>query len=56
MSLFIGSLAFATAAGGPLLDERLGVIVGSLLAGAAGFAVLQLSLPRSATAGAEPSA
>jgi NhaA family Na+:H+ antiporter len=54
MSLFIGSLAFATAAGGPLLDERLGVIVGSLLAGAVGFAVLQLSLPRPAAAGAEP--
>ena len=56
MSLFIGSLAFAATAGGPLLDERLGVIVGSLLAGAAGFAVLQLSLPRSAPAGAEPGA
>jgi NhaA family Na+:H+ antiporter len=49
MSLFIGSLAFASAAGGPLLDERLGVILGSLFAGAAGFVVLHASLPRHAS-------
>jgi len=45
MSLFIGSLAFAGVAG-KVFDERLGIIVGSLLSGLLGYAVLAASLPR----------
>jgi NhaA family Na+:H+ antiporter len=48
MSLFVGSLAFENV---PLdlqviFDERLGIILGSLLSGIAGYVVLHLSLPR----------
>ena len=45
MSLFIGSLAFENTGVNLLFDERLGIILGSLLAGATGYVVLQLSLP-----------
>ncbi len=45
MSLFIGSLAFESTGVNLLFDERLGIILGSLLAGATGYVVLQLSLP-----------
>ena len=45
MSLFIGSLAFESTGVNLLFDERVGIILGSLLAGAAGYIVLQLSLP-----------
>ena len=48
MSLFIGSLAFETTGVNQLFDERLGIIIGSLLAGACGYAVLRLSLPPAA--------
>ena len=42
MSLFVASLAFPTAPGGGL--DRLGVLLGSLLSGAAGYLVLHLTL------------
>ncbi len=53
MSLFIGSLAFESAGVNRVFDERLGIIIGSLLAGGCGYAVLRLSLPRSAAASSE---
>ena len=45
MSLFIGSLAFEETGVNLLFDERLGIIVGSLLSGACGYLVLRASLP-----------
>ena len=49
MSLFVGSLAFENVAldAGMVFDERLGIIVGSLLSGILGFLVLHLTLPKS---------
>ena len=44
MSLFIGSLAFEETGVNLLFDERLGIIVGSLLSGACGYLVLRASL------------
>lgn len=44
MSLFIGSLAFEETGVTRELDERLGVIVGSLLSGCLGYGVLRRSL------------
>lgn len=41
MSLFIGSLAFDGSAGNALFDERLGIILGSLASGIAGYLVLK---------------
>ena len=41
MSLFIGGLAFV---GETPFDERLGIVLGSLLSGAVGYAVLKRSL------------
>jgi NhaA family Na+:H+ antiporter len=46
MSLFIGSLAFDGADTGRLFDERLGIIVGSVLSGVAGFFVLRMALSK----------
>ena len=48
MSLFIGSLAFENTRLDPemVFDERLGIIVGSLLSGLLGYLVLHLSLPQ----------
>ncbi len=48
MSLFIGSLAFENqmSDASVLFDERLGIILGSLLSGILAYAVLSLSLPR----------
>ena len=48
MSLFVGSLAFENV---PLdleviFDERLGIILGSLLSGIVGYVVLRISLPK----------
>jgi NhaA family Na+:H+ antiporter len=43
MSLFIGSLAFENTGVNLLFDERLGIIVGSLLSGACGYLVLRIS-------------
>ncbi len=45
MSLFIGSLAFEETGVNLLFDERLGIIIGSLLSGIMGFIVLYLGLP-----------
>lgn len=44
MSLFIGSLAFEHTDGSALFDERLGIILGSLISGALGFFLLKMSL------------
>jgi NhaA family Na+:H+ antiporter len=48
MSLFVGSLAFENTTLNPevVFDERLGVILGSLLSGIVGYVVLRLSLPK----------
>ena len=45
MSLFIGSLAFGETEFHDMFDERLGIIVGSLLSGVLGYAILRYSLP-----------
>ena len=49
MSLFVGSLAFenVTFDASTVFDERLGIIVGSLLSGVFGYVVLHLALPKS---------
>ncbi|MDH5622519.1 MAG: Na+/H+ antiporter NhaA, partial [Gammaproteobacteria bacterium] len=49
MSLFVGSLAFenVTFDASAVFDERLGIIVGSLLSGILGYLVLHLALPKS---------
>lgn len=44
MSLFIGSLAFEETGVNLLFDERLGIIIGSLLSGTGGYLLLRLSL------------
>ncbi len=44
MSLFIGSLAFAETNMNLLFDERLGIIVGSLMSGLVGYGILRVSL------------
>ena len=46
MSLFIGSLAFEETGVNLLFDERLGIIVGSLLSGIVGYLVLLNTLDR----------
>ena len=46
MSLFVGSLAFEETGVDLLFDERLGIIIGSLLSGVFGYAVLRVSLPK----------
>lgn len=43
MSLFIGSLAFEETSVNLLSDERLGILVGSLLSGILGYLVLAVS-------------
>lgn len=42
MSLFIGGLAFAGDT--PLFDERLGIIMGSIVSGVAGYLLLKATL------------
>lgn len=49
MSLFIGSLAFEETGVNMLFDERLGIILGSLISGAVGFLVLRATLPTKGT-------
>ena len=44
MSLFVGSLAFEETSVNLLFDERLGILVGSLLSGLVGYLVLRSSL------------
>ncbi|MCG6873438.1 MAG: Na+/H+ antiporter NhaA [Gammaproteobacteria bacterium] len=46
MSLFIGSLAFEENSAMPLVDERIGIIAGSLVSAIAGYLVLYRGLPR----------
>lgn len=48
MSLFIGSLAFEETGVNLLFDERLGIIVGSLLSAICGYLLLRATLPRNA--------
>ncbi|WP_017445454.1 Na+/H+ antiporter NhaA [Gayadomonas joobiniege] len=50
MSLFIGSLAFETTGGIFQFDDRLGIIVGSLLSGIFGYLVLKSQYKKNATA------
>lgn len=45
MSLFIGSLAFEETGVNLLFDERLGILLGSLLSGVMGYGLLRYSLP-----------
>jgi NhaA family Na+:H+ antiporter len=47
MSLFVGSLAFEETGVNLLFDERLGIIIGSLLSGIVGYLVLRNSLSAS---------
>ncbi len=44
MSLFIGSLAFENTEVSRLFDERIGILVGSLLSGLWGYAILRYSI------------
>ena len=44
MSLFIGSLAFEETGVNIMFDERLGIIIGSLISGIAGFLILKWSM------------
>lgn len=55
MSLFISSLAFESAAADirEMFDERLGIILGSLISAVVGFVILHRSLPRQAS-GVDP--
>lgn len=46
MSMFIGSLAFEETGVNRMFDERLGIILGSLLSGGLGYVVLLRCLPR----------
>lgn len=45
MSLFIGSLAFGETGSNLLFDERLGIILGSVASGVAGYFILNFGLP-----------
>lgn len=45
MSLFIGSLAFDQAAAGAAVNDRLGILVGSVVSAIAGYLFLRASLP-----------
>jgi Na+:H+ antiporter, NhaA family len=45
MSLFVGSLAFEGVGVDRIFDERLGIILGSLLSGGLGYIVLRFSFP-----------
>jgi len=48
MSLFIAGLAFEHGSGGYFGEDRLGVLVGSILSAIAAYGLLHVSLPRSA--------
>lgn len=47
MSLFIGSLAFEESGVNRMFDERLGIIMGSVISGVLGYWILRKSLPAS---------
>lgn len=44
MSLFIGSLAFEQSADSPLFQDRLGIVIGSLISGILGYLVIKTTL------------
>ncbi|MDH4318638.1 MAG: Na+/H+ antiporter NhaA, partial [Desulfobulbaceae bacterium] len=46
MSLFIGSLAFEETGVNLMIDERLGILVGSFISGTLGYLILRSSLKR----------
>ena len=46
MSLFIGSLAFDQSTGSPLYQDRLGIVIGSLISGIAGYIVIRHAVRR----------
>ena len=46
MSLFIGSLAFEQSADSPLYQDRLGIVVGSLISGILGYLVINRTLKK----------
>lgn len=50
MSLFIGSLAFEESGVNVIFDERLGIVVGSMMSGAFGLTVLNFGLKKKAAA------
>ena len=45
MSLFIGSLAFEATGINRMFDERLGIIIGSVISGILGYIILKIVLP-----------
>lgn len=53
MSLFIGSLAFEETGVNLLIDERLGILVGSILSGVTGYLILKFSLKKINHSGVE---
>ena len=53
MSLFIGSLAFEETGVDLLFDERLGIILGSIVSGVVGYGILRVSLASSRSVEAE---
>ena len=55
MSLFIGSLAFEETGINLMFDERLGIILGSLISGVVGYMVLRMSLPSKSDSGKDAS-
>lgn len=46
MSLFIGSLAFEQSIGSPLYQDRLGIVIGSLVSGILGYLVIKSALKK----------
>lgn len=46
MSLFIGSLAFEQSADSPLFQDRLGIVIGSLISGILGYIVIKMALKK----------
>lgn len=46
MSLFIGSLAFEQSANSPLYQDRLGIVVGSLISGVLGYLVINCAVKK----------
>jgi len=46
MSLFIGSLAFEQSANSPIYQDRLGIVIGSLISGVLGYFVISNALKK----------
>jgi len=49
MSLFIGSLAFEQNSASPIFQDRLGIVVGSLISGVLGYLLIRYKLNKSAS-------